>query len=92
MKAIFSEKIECDRLKPLTISAVCEMLTGISYGYSLMVLNFFIRDRPVMVWIPLVDLAAEHIDFKWETSVIFGTCLSNPMTSVPVPWRRVYSF
>ncbi len=145
MSAIFSGNVALGWQKPLTISVVCSVLTGISYGfgillfpmvmpemikdlhldythagmitglsqisslftiplagyltgrigglrlvvvcpligaillaaiyyvqgfYSLMALNFFIRGWPVMVWIPLVAVAAEHIDFKWRATML----------------------
>ncbi|OQY07228.1 MAG: hypothetical protein B6I22_03525 [Desulfobacteraceae bacterium 4572_123] len=145
MTEIFSGNIESGRLKPLTISIVSAVLTGLSYGfgiylfpmvmpemlkdlhlnythagtitgvgqvsalltippagyltgrigglrlillcpligacllaamyyvkgfYGLMILNFIIRGWPIMVWIPLVAIAAEHIDVKWRATML----------------------
>lgn len=38
--------------------------------YSLIVLNFLIRGWPVVVWIPLVAIASEHINVKWRATML----------------------
>ena len=47
--------------------------------YSLLVINFLIRSWPIVVWIPLIAVAAEHINIKWRATMLTaassGPCL-----------------
>ena len=38
--------------------------------YSLLIINFLIRGWPVVVWIPLVAVASEHIHVKWRATML----------------------
>ena len=51
----------------------CLLLFGFSLVqgyYSLLIINFLIRGWPVVVWIPLVAVASEHIDVKWRATML----------------------
>lgn len=36
---------------------------------SLIIVYFIVRGWPIMIWIPLVSIATEHIDFKWRATM-----------------------
>ena len=51
----------------------CTLLAALSLVqgyYSLLVINFLIRSWPVVVWIPLVVIASEHINVKWRATML----------------------
>lgn len=51
----------------------CILLAALSLVqefYSLIVINFLLRGWPVLVWIPLVVIATEHINVKWRATML----------------------
>jgi len=58
----------------VTIQAAGALLLAGHYfiqGFtSLFILNFLVRAWPVMTWIPLVSVAAEHIPEKWRATML----------------------
>ena len=66
------------RLGGLRLIVLCQLVGGILLAalsfvqdyYSLIIINFFIRGWPVLVWIPLVVIATEHIEVKWRATML----------------------
>lgn len=51
----------------------CMLLMALSLVqeyYSLLAINFLIRSWPIVVWIPLIAVAAEHINIKWRATML----------------------
>jgi MFS family permease len=51
----------------------CILLAALSLVqeyYSLLAINFLIRGWPVVVWIPLIVIASEHISMKWRATML----------------------
>jgi len=57
--------------------------------YSLLVLNFLIRGWPIMVWIPLVAVAAEHIDFRWRATMLTASSSGACFFILPCPIQGI---
>ena len=52
------------------VGAVLLMALYFVQGFtSLMIVYFIIRGWPIMIWIPLVSIATEYIDFKWRATL-----------------------
>ena len=54
----------------------CLLLASLSLVqgyYSLLIINFLIRGWPVLVWIPMVAVASEHINEKWRATMLTAT-------------------
>lgn len=51
--------------------AVLLLLLGLVQGFAgLVAVIFLMRSWPIMVWIPLVAIAAEHIELKWRATMM----------------------
>lgn len=66
------------RFGGLRLIVVCQLvgvillasLSCVQDFYSLIVVNFLVRGWPVMVWIPLVVIASEHINIQWRATML----------------------
>lgn len=63
--------------------------------YDFFVFTFLLRAWPVMVWIPLVAVAADHIPFKWRgtffTVASGGSCFSVFLDGIFSSWFLAHS-